>query len=408
MKKLSFLVALSFLIVCCVYIYKYAEPVEEEDNPIIEKLNAQTEKYVKVTSITNLYKKVEDNYIVIGSLNKDTTLNLEDTIVDDSTLYLKLYNEDYYIDLNNIEVTSYTEDKRYNEYIIFNQNIITNDTFKMYDENNNFISINELLSFPIIIKETDKYYIEFNNKLYYIYESDIKNIIETTNTEASSRNDIRTLAYHFIYKDGDECTNDYICETVDAFDEQMKYLADNNYFTLTMEELEMFLDGNIRIPLNSIVITLDDGYLGANAIEVLEKYKLNATYFVITKWNDLEKLKSDYVELASHTDDMHNNYVCSGGTQGGEILCADVDKIIADLTASKEKLDDTKYFCFPFYDYNDRAINILKDLGFTMAFVGSENTMGIANTSTNRYKIPRLTINSTVTTNEFIGLVNYN
>ena len=39
----------------------------------------------------------------------------------------------------------------------------------------------------------------------------------------------------------------------------MKYLHENDYLTLTLEEVEMFLDKKIRIPMKTVAVTLDDG-----------------------------------------------------------------------------------------------------------------------------------------------------
>jgi hypothetical protein len=59
---------------------------------------------------------------------------------------------------------------------------------------------------------------------------------------------------------------------------------------------------------------------------------------------------------------------------------------------------------YPFYDYNERAIKILKDVGFKMGFVGRASTNGKAYPNkTDLYKIPRMTVweQSVMSFNEF-------
>ena len=51
------------------------------------------------------------------------------------------------------------------------------------------------------------------------------------------------------------------------------YLSDNNYLTLTTKELSDFIDGYIRVPRNSTVITIDDGTLVERGIKILESEK---------------------------------------------------------------------------------------------------------------------------------------
>ena len=183
----------------------------------------------------------------------------------------------------------------------------------------------------------------------------------------------------------------------------MNYLAKNKYLTLTMEELEMFLDKKINIPMKTVVITLDDGNLAKNAVEVLEKYKLHATYFVITGKYNAYKIKSTYVHFESHTDNLHNNYKCPGGQQGGQLLCEKEDIIIKDLKTSQKKLGGSHYISYPFFDWNERAFKLLKKTGFRLAFIGQWTTEGYSDYNTNRLMMRRKTIFSTDSLNTFIS-----
>ena len=177
-----------------------------------------------------------------------------------------------------------------------------------------------------------------------------------------------------------------------AYETAIKYLADNNYFTPTMEEFYMYLKGNLQIE-KGVLITLDDGLLFKSADEVLDKYGLKATGFITTS---LDVNTKDYkaIEPQSHTHNLHRNYVCSGGNQGGAILCASKANIVADLKKSIEILGTTPWgLAYPFYDYNANAIEALKEAGFKMGFVGRAGAMGKATPKvTDLYKIPRMTV----------------
>ena len=133
----------------------------------------------------------------------------------------------------------------------------------------------------------------------------------------------------------------------------------------------------------------------------IDKYELNATYFIITGRYDSYKLKTKYVDFESHSDNLHNNYKCPGGQQGGQLLCEKESKIKADLKLSQEKLGGSHYFSYPFFDFNDRAKRILKQQGFKLAFIGQWNTDGYSTYNTDRYMIRRKTIFSTDSLNVF-------
>ncbi len=405
MKKIA--IFLIFILGCVLglFIYNnYKKDIENNRLDKIEAIKAHYSLYVTTNKEANLYEKNDEEYKIIGSLSKGTVVSLSDIIIDENTKYFHINDLDYFIEVENVNPTTETieNDNYYKNYVVFNENIITNDITKFYDDNDNVYTVNKSYNLPIIIKDTDKYYVEIFNRLFYVKKEDVKEIIENNNSDIKTRNNIRTLAYHFVYKDGERCDNSYICHPESQFRSHIKYLSDNNYFALTMKDLKLFLEGKIQIPEKSIVLTLDDGYLIENAVEILEEYKIHATYFVVASWIDPSKINSTYVELQSHTNNMHNANKCPGGNQGSQLLCEDKDVILEDLKISREKLNGAFAFAYPFYDYNDRLIEILKETGFEMAFIGIHNTLGMSKPGTDLFRIPRLTLSSLTTMEDFI------
>ena len=127
------------------------------------------------------------------------------------------------------------------------------------------------------------------------------------------------------------------------------------------------------------------------------------TYFIITGRYEVPKVETTYMNLESHTDNMHNNWKCPGGNQGGQLLCEDENKILQDLKLSQEKLGGSTAFAYPFFDFNDRAIKLLKEAGFTMAFIGQYDSDGYSTQKTDKMKLRRKTIFATDTLNTFIS-----
>ena len=74
-----------------------------------------------------------------------------------------------------------------------------------------------------------------------------------------------------------------------------------------------------------------------------------------------------------------------------------------DLKKSRERLNNTTYFCYPFYDYNNHAINALKEAGFTMALTGGNKS---ATKGIDKFKVPRYVVYNTTTTNSLAKMIN--
>lgn len=405
MKKILVSLLIIVFLFSGLFIYNnYKEDERKNKLEIIENIKGHYNNYVKTNNNSKIYDFVDGNYIEIGMINNNTELSLSQIIIDENTKYFHIENLDYYIGYENVSPIEKLKDNsdHYKNYIVFNENIVTKETTNFYDENGLIYTINKSFNLPIIIKEDDAYYVEYDNKLLFVKKEDVEKIVENSNSNDKTRDNIRTLAYHFVYKEGEKCTNSYICHPEQQFVSHMKYLHDNSYFTLTMNDLKLFLEGKIQIPEKSIVITLDDGYLASNAIKIMDQYEIHGTYFVVASWVNPEELKSDYVELASHTNNMHNTNHCAGSPQGSQLLCESQEKIVGDLKASRDRLNNTTSFAYPFYEYNTRLIEILKETGFEMAFIGADTTLGASNLKTDLFKIPRLTLSSLTTMEEFI------
>lgn len=223
--------------------------------------------------------------------------------------------------------------------------------------------------------------------------------------DEESNQKIAVLNYHFFFdKAGGEECNETICLDTAKFREHLQYLKDNNYNTLTMNEFKRWMYGEIELPSKSVLITIDDGAMGTGKhngnklIPLLEEYKMHATLFLIAGWWDIENYRSPYLDIQSHTFDMHQYGSCGRG----QLNCATYEQAKADLQKSIEVIGNTDSFCFPFYMYSDTSLRAIKDVGFQIAFVGG---MRKASRSSNKYLIPRYPIHSAITLNDFISYV---
>ena len=384
---------------------KEVKKTNKEHSLILKNIKANYNTYVKIVNETALYKKEKGKYVLAGSISGDMNLILEDKKIKDyKDEYFKIKDLDYYVKYTGVtKIDEFTYDTRFTNYIPFNKNVVTEAVTRFYSDNGDNLSIKEGIDLPLLINDIDKYYVAYNNQLFYI-KKDEATLKDNSNTQTVGADRIPVVLYHYVYNDSNknQCSNTVICSSIAQVDEHYKYLKDHNYYTTTMLDLDLWLDGKINLPKNSITITIDDGWFVDENLNLLRKYDLHATLFMITSlYKNAKVYNSKYIETHSHTDNLHYTGACPGG-QGSPIKCLDRNKILTDLKLSREKLDNTTYFSWPFYEYNDYSMNLLKEAGFTMAFKGGREhaTKGI-----NKFLVPRKTIHNTTSLSEFISMI---
>lgn len=231
--------------------------------------------------------------------------------------------------------------------------------------------------------------------------------IKVINVDEKDTDGIPVLMYHYFYDDTiGESGKDSNYTAKSSFEEQLKYLKDNNYYFPTMREISMYVDGKLDLPAKSVVITMDDGQESNYRIAypLALQYKIPMTMFVVTSWtnpnDELQKsmINSGYISMQSHSHDMHKSG-CSEG-HGGLMLCIDYNEGVEDLKKSKEILGNSDSFAYPCGDFNDSTIRMLSEAGFELAFT---TNYGKVTRSQNKLSLPRVRINGGISLNQFIN-----
>jgi peptidoglycan/xylan/chitin deacetylase (PgdA/CDA1 family) len=125
---------------------------------------------------------------------------------------------------------------------------------------------------------------------------------------------VPVLMYHGVSKTAERdkrarSTNPAYCLSTRAFREQMNWLAENRFPTLSLQTL---LDQQSLHDNKAVVITFDDGWLNnyTEAFPILKERGLSATVFVATgfigrsgymNWNQLKEMSRGGVSIQSHT-----------------------------------------------------------------------------------------------------------
>ncbi|MFL0266723.1 polysaccharide deacetylase family protein [Candidatus Clostridium radicumherbarum] len=228
-------------------------------------------------------------------------------------------------------------------------------------------------------------------------------IEEAIKGEGKSR-DIPVLMYHSIaYEKGNE-----LRIPKEKFRLQMKYLKDNGFTTLTLNELYDHLVYGSELPKKPIVITLDDGYVDnyTNALPVLKEFNLKATVFMITSCidtdnryltsNQLQEMDKSGMEIESHT------------VSHPELNKLSYDVQLSQLKDSKTTLEkvlgrEVPYIAYPYGKFNTDTLKIVENLGYKMGF---STITGTASKANGLFKLHRLYVSNKYDMNNFIKLVN--
>ena len=158
------------------------------------------------------------------------------------------------------------------------------------------------------------------------------------------------------------------------FDNQMKYLRNNGYHTISPDELYEALAGNGKLPENPVLITFDDGYEDnyTNAYPILKKYGFKATIFVVTGF--LDKHKKGYLNW-DQAREMNENGVNIESHTVNHRSMTDLtdDELRSELVDSKKKAEaelghEVNYIAYPTGTYNLHIAQMVKEAGYKAAF----------------------------------------
>lgn len=199
------------------------------------------------------------------------------------------------------------------------------------------------------------------------------------------------IMYHSILKDTAK-SGKYVI-TPSQLEEDLKYLRDNGYTAIFMQDLIDYVYDDKTLPEKPIILTFDDGYYNnylyafplfkvynqKGVISIIGKYTdlytdnpdENANYSHITWDNAREMQNSGVMEILNHSYDMHTTDKGRNGTKkkkGESIeeytkaLNDDIGKLQQKF---KEKLSYTPTtFTYPFGSISLDSVDIIKNMGF--------------------------------------------
>lgn len=204
------------------------------------------------------------------------------------------------------------------------------------------------------------------------------------------------LMYHLVLKNP-KCKNKFIVSE-ETFEQDLKYIKENGYETILVNDLIEFTEGKKDLPAKPILLTFDDGAFNnyLYAFPLAKKYGMKFVFSPIAKeaekyskindenpsyahanWNHISEMqKSGLVEIQNHTYDMHQTKSPRVGCtkNAGESKEIYREKLSNDVSKAQDLIEKNigfkpTAFFYPFGACSKCSEEIIKSLGFKATFL---------------------------------------
>ncbi|NJL03876.1 MAG: polysaccharide deacetylase family protein [Chloroflexaceae bacterium] len=181
------------------------------------------------------------------------------------------------------------------------------------------------------------------------------------------------LMYHYV-REVDPVQDELgyrLSVTPDVFEQQLLWLKERAYVTISMAHLTECLNGQRTCPPNAVVLTFDDGYADAatEALPLLLKHGFTATFYVVPgfvgkpgymDWEQIRLLHTSGMEIGSHS------------ISHPDLSALDAEAVRMELTESRAIIEaelgaPVRSFCYPAGKYADTVIELAQAAGYTNA-----------------------------------------
>jgi len=160
--------------------------------------------------------------------------------------------------------------------------------------------------------------------------------------------------------------------TPDTLEQELAYLRDDGYVSITFDDLVSHITKNTPLPQRPVILSFDDDWESqyTYAFPLLEKFGFTATFYIWTAvvgrehhmtWDEISTLAKAGMQIGCHT--ITHPYLTR--------VKSDVSlrrEIIGARTLIEEHVGvPVTTFAYPFGQYNERVAAIVREAGFTSA-----------------------------------------
>ena len=245
--------------------------------------------------------------------------------------------------------------------------------------------------------------------------------------------EVPIIMYHSILKDSSR-SNKYTV-TPAVLEEDLKYIKDKGYTTVTIADLISYVYDDSPLPEKPIVLTFDDGHYNnyGYLFPLLEKYDMKAVISIVgsytdkftetdeanlnysyLRWKDIKELMdTGRIKFQNHTYTSHSN---TGKRIGTKKIKGETDEhyksILKDdiLKLQQEFEENTNYtpkcFTYPFGGISNASLDIIKELGFKASLSCEQGINKLTKNPNSLYLLKRYNRPSYISTYNFFQKIN--
>ncbi len=220
------------------------------------------------------------------------------------------------------------------------------------------------------------------------------------------------LMYHYISvppPDADVYRHD-LSVTPANFERQLRYLAENGYTTITLQDLVYHLTLGYPLPERPVILTFDDGYRDnfSHAYRLLRRFHFVGTFFLVTSfidqnhpdyltWNQVQLMHQGGMAFGSHTF-THPNL-------RGQSVDYLVWQIVGSQQAIAERIGEpVRFFAYPAGLYDQQVIDVLHSADFWVAVTTQP---GDEHTTDSLFELERIRVRGDDTLEQLATKLNY-
>ncbi len=183
--------------------------------------------------------------------------------------------------------------------------------------------------------------------------------------------------------------------TLENFEAQLRYLQQQGYETITLNDLALHLTMGKPLPPKPIILTFDDGYVNAytHAFPLLQRYGFAGTFFLVSapidaqnpdflSWDQVTEMYAAGMRFEPHSydhPDMRN--------RGFQFV---VFQILAPKEAIEARTGELcRFFAYPSGRYDDYVIDVLRSAHYWGAVLTEQ---GATHTGDDLFTLSRVRI----------------
>lgn len=181
------------------------------------------------------------------------------------------------------------------------------------------------------------------------------------------------------YHDFREVSQSPLQITPNQFDEQMRYLKENGFNVISLENFYDFIDLKFKPPEKAVVITIDDGWRSTYTVAypILRKYGFPATIFIYTDfisvqspgaltWDMLKEMMQNGVDVQAHSKTHQFKIPWKKEEETEEAYQKRIEKELAfPMEVIQKRLGNkVQYIAYPFGQFSEAFVQAARKIGY--------------------------------------------